>query len=313
MRVLFVSKTDWANVGYLFAQGLKQVGIPATSLSLRPVKMGYPKGSKIVTEDVMKARAKYADAVVWLHSEHIKLPTKGKRKLVFHGGSRYRNKTKEVLKIFNPIVDVSLVQTGELLDRGAKNEVWLLPGVDTDFIRPAFGVHEKLVVAHYPRNSARDVDVKGTLVINRMMGKFVRHFPNRVLYKSAGRPKYRPLVWEKNLKRMAGCDIYVESMSRASSSGNKHDWSMTALEAAALGKIVVTNFLFKDRYLREYGSCPLMVANNRHEFSRTMHVLLNSSKKELETVQKETRRWVEEKHSLKAVGERLKKAIYEGG
>ena len=85
------------------------------------------------------------------------------------------------------------------------------------------------------------------------------------------------------------------------------EWGMTALEAASLGKIVVTNFLSIDRYKKEYGECPLVICNTEGEFERRLHELSEMNKDDILKLKKETRKWVEEKHSLKAVGKRLKR------
>jgi len=84
------------------------------------------------------------------------------------------------------------------------------------------------------------------------------------------------------------------------------EWGMTTLEAAALGKIVVTNFLSIDRYKIEYGECPLFVCNTLEQLEKNILYLSKMNKEEILEKKKETRAWVEKFHSYKAVGERLK-------
>ena len=59
------------------------------------------------------------------------------------------------------------------------------------------------------------------------------------------------------------------------------EWGITALEAAALGKIVVTNFLSIDRYKIEYGDCPLVVCNTIDQLKDNISELSKMSKEEI--------------------------------
>ena len=115
--------------------------------------------------------------------------------------------------------------------------------------------------------------------------------------------------WKRNLRRMSRCDIYIESLNIDSTSDNQHDWSLTALEAAALGKIVITNFRNQQRYEKEYGECGLLVANSKKELENILLKLIHSSPEQLIELQRKTRKWVETHHSLKAIGLRFKKII----
>jgi len=304
MTVLFVSYADWANMGQTLAECLQSVEVQALAITLHSLRGEWPRKSRAVVPAVARRLARSADTIVWMHSRYTPVPTEGKKLLVFHGGSEFRLRTEKALKMFNPIADVSLVQTGELLGRGAKNEVWLLPAVDTKHIKPKFSVHQELVFAHYPSNGPKDREIKGSSVINAVMQNLSGGFE----YRFQHRPQ--PVVpWAEYMKMIADCDVYIESLSHGSATWNKHDWSITALEAAALGKIVVTNFTTLERYGKEYGECALMVANTGEELRVVVEDILTWSGTEVLHKQAETRLWVEKLHSYKAVGSRLKKII----
>jgi glycosyltransferase involved in cell wall biosynthesis len=176
-------------------------------------------------------------------------------------------------------------------------------------IKPDFEHHDsKLVVAHYPHKSY----VKGTEMIFDTLA--VLEDSKVFCHNTRGWKYYINdglVSWEENLKRIAGCDIYIEAVKPELRGKPYGEWGITALEAAALGRIVVTHFRSYDRYVKEYGPCPLQVANNAEEFRAVMMKLLAMSWPEIDALKRETRMWVEKFHSLKAVGQRLKEKVYE--
>lgn len=304
--VLFVARVDYANVGFLFAESLREVGVKAYSFQ-RKINAARPHQSKLYrAPKELTSVAKRADAVVWMQTEysHIETSLVGKRLAVFHGGTLYRSRSKIANKVFNPIVHVTLIQTAEMLDRGAKNEQWILPPAYVGNIQPKFSVGKKLVIGHYP--SAPGVPMNLVLKGSSLINKLMKRYSSRVEFRfSAER-----VSWEDNLKRMNDCDIYIESLNQLSTSTNKLDWSLQALEAAALGKIVVTNFSYgKKRYKKEYGNCALQVTNTEKQFIYVMDSLLSTSRDKLIELKHDSRKWAVELHGLKATGLRLRKAL----
>ena len=114
---------------------------------------------------------------------------------------------------------------------------------------------------------------------------------------------------------MSKVDIYIERMSMEKKTKNGFKttgvWGMTALEAASLGKVVVTNFLGRDKYKSEYGKCYLQTANSEEEMENILINLLSKQKNELMNLKIKTRNWVESNHSFESVGLKLR-SIYEG-
>ena len=245
-----------------------------------------------------------------MHSFYINLGIKkNQRMFVYHGGSRYRVNYKHINKVFNPKVEKSIIQTADLFGLGAKNEVWLLPAVDTKKIKPVYKRQsDKLIVGHFPSSPV----AKNSNLINKIMKNLKKEFGNKFEY------VYSPKVinWNRNMKRVSKCDIYIDACTpilktKNSPKGNKYgEWGVAAIEAAALGKIVVSHFLSYKSYEREYGKCGLVVANSISEVENQMRKLLLLNDDKLLALKKNNRAWVEKFHSHYAVGKRLKEIVY---
>ncbi len=192
-------------------------------------------------------------------------------------------------QFFYPIIEGAIVQTYDLLNLGAKNEKWILPPVDTEKIQVAEVENDVLTFGHFPRHPA----IKGTRVIYDLMQSL------------SDDPRFRFLAstkivsWENNLKRMGECDVYIEELAPP------YEWGITTLEAAALGKVVITDFNGLDSYQDVYGACPLLVSNTLEELRDRVIEAIEMDKSDLLLKQRETRKWVETYHSYEAVGERL--------
>ncbi len=296
MAVVFIARKDNSNLGWAFAESLKSVGVLAWSLSRYPNSHQYPRQATRMNRSRLVKAVRGAKVIVWMHSNYRELSDidlEGKRFAVFHGGSRYRHHPEKMNRIFNPTVDLSLVQTWSLLGLGAKNEFWLPPPVDTDSIKPEFYVRKPFTVAHYPSQAN-----KGTVEINSVMGELRK---SRDFFYSHSRSV---LPWSKNMARMAMCDIYIEQFKCPA-----RDWGVQALEAAALGKVVVANCAGMKEYEMEFGECFLHVANTEGELKEVLEGLLGMSEAELLIAQVETKRRVEESHNYHAIGIRLKEIL----
>lgn len=319
--LLICAKRDYANVAYEFQESLRSVGIDAFAyagglISTRSKGAEIFKAEKISRENYFlpggnspefMRKIKESNIIIYMHSKYIDLglskeKMKDKTMAVFHGGTFYRVRSKTLNGIFNPIVDISLIQTYELFGKGAKNEQWILPPVDTESLKPKFHPPKKRrVISHYPSYSK----YKGTSVINSVMKDLGNSKLSNELYYHFSSEK---ISWEKNIERMRDCDIYIESLSQGDNEcSNKHDWSVTALEAASLGKIVVTNFGFGEELYREvYGKHTLQVANSAKQLKEVLSKLLTMNNVEFQKLKYKTREWVESCHSRKAIGKRLK-------
>jgi len=305
MKVVFIASSDWSNLGYILSECLKTVGVDSVMLKEKKHYFKYPKQGIIVNN--MQEAIKYihdADIIQFMHSViptwfKLKFAFKNKKKLaVFHGGSKYRLNYVEINKIFNPIVDLTLIQTPELLNLGAKNEKWITPAVDTFFIIPKYDFSDKLIVGHYPSSSiAKNSESIGKIM--KMMGLKYNNFEYRYSYEA--------VPWKSQLKRVSSCDIYIENLTLYYQKMMVGVWGLTALEVAACGGIVITPFVHADLYTRHYGEFGPCIANNETELVSTLNSLLTMSRQDLLELKMKNRRWVETFHSYEAVGSRLKK------
>ena len=305
MKVLCIASTDSANVGFLLSQALNSIGVESRAVAIFPA----PRPEGLSAEEMTKYQiAKIAvdyDVIQFMHSTWIDLKIDLKDKLisVFHGGYKYRNTPKETAAFWNKKAGLQLVQTGDLLGLGVENEEWFLPPVDTDLLYPIDSINEKLKVLHCPSKPIK----KGTEPFRKVMlrlskdknlkGKFTWEIGSKV-------------NWKKNIHRMSMCDIYFDACLLKIKGNPYGFWGMAALEAAALGKVVVTHFAHKEKeYIERYGMHYLQVANDMKQLRERMLYLLNNPE-EVPRLQKETREWVVRNHSMSVVGNRLKE-LYE--
>jgi len=299
--VLFLAIDDWANVAYSLAESLKSIGKPALALTKKKHSFHYPKEAKVYsTPRELKKAAKKADTIIWMHSKVTKVPTSGKKLLVFHGGSIYRRNPGKINRIFNPLVHASLIQTGDLLSLGAKNEIWLQALVDTATIQPNFEkVSELKTIAHFPAIQRTKGTPKVYQVIEELKKSSV--LKDKFRFISSG----KNVSWKENIERMSKCDIYIDALQPELKGKKYGEWGIAALEAAALGKIVVSHFLSYERYLKEFGNCAIKHANSVEELEKVLRNLIQMNDDQMKEEKVGTREWVEKKHSLEVIGERL--------
>lgn len=292
MDVVFVSIDDWASVGAVYAECLGEVGVNARSLCLRTHPFEYRIKSEVVDKKRMQALAGQARVVVFMHTAppFWNPGLRWKRVVVFHGGSKYRLAAPEWNVFWNDKVDLSMIQTADLMGLGAKNQVLMPLAVDTKSIRmgvrPRGDKHQKIVIAHFPRHH----ELKGTSIILRTMRELGME-RGQFLHEN------RHVTWTENLDRMSKCDVYVESQQYAQMGVPLGEWGMTALEAAALGKVVVTCFFSKREYEREFGKCPIVAANSEDELLYELGRLVEMDGDGVDELKRETRQWVERNHS----------------
>jgi hypothetical protein len=301
--ILFVCKDDWANVAWTFQQSCRAVGLDALAVKARKHPFCYPEEAYIYqTQDELSSLAKDAGIIVFMHSEHIDLgiDTKNKASFVFHGGTRYRRFPDACNQWFNPIVQATLIQSRYLWNEGAKNPIWVVPPVDVNrikrFICPAQRGKRKF--AHYPRGAS----LKGTDTINKIMQRFQRSIPARFSYDYSA----QMIPWEENLQRIARCDVYLNSMQLLLDGKRHGAWGVTALEAAALGRVVVTAFHFHKIFEKTFGKCPFVATNDPLAFEREVMHLIMMPQEGLTQLQRQSGQWVRDCFSFEAAGQRFK-------
>jgi hypothetical protein len=323
MKVLMLAVHDWANTGYRFLKCLRLLGYNVTAFKAMSHKFNYPDQIKIhgglkhkeykvkpwisMVAPELKQFVQEAEVVHFIATTFIDTgeDLTQKKVVINYGGSTYRRNPYVVSKFFNNFVDCSLIQCPDLLNLGAKNEHLIYYPVDTDFIQPVFNqIGSKLLVGHFPSNS----EVKGTKTVLDVVknNKNIEY----VGKKSRNKRKKERINWLDNLKRMSQCDVYIETIQPVLEGKKFGEWGNTALEAASLGKIVITNTLTKDLYNKEYGKLPLLIANNKKQLKKRLNYLSSLTEGEILNLKRKTRQWAEDKHSISATAKRLYEKIY---
>jgi|LSQX01.2.fsa_nt_gb glycosyltransferase involved in cell wall biosynthesis len=296
MKVVLLCNNDWANVAYVYEKCLREVDIDAISFSSKKHHYGYPEQA-ILWKNIndIKSYVEECDVLIFVHSEYIETGVDLNNKIisVIHTGSRYRQNSKKINDIFNPLVDITF-SGGDVLGMGAKNEVWIQPAIDIKKIQPFYyKSKDKTIIAHYPSGS------KGYPIINDVIGKLNR---KNFMF------KYDPInvSWEDNLKRMSECDIYIEEMNSDQNGIPLYIFGIQAIEAASLGKIVCSRFPMFDKYEETFGECGLIPTNTPEILKEKLEEFLSMDDSDFIELQKKSRRWVENCHSYKVIGKRFK-------
>ena len=232
-----------------------------------------------------------------------------KNVVINHSGRDYRFFHDTINEVYNEFVSSSVMQTPDLLGYGAKNEQLIYFPVDTQFIKPDYTEHDKLRIGHFPSGSTS----KGT----EMILKVIKDLPqDKIEYLGCtvveDLEKKALVMWHVNLRRMAECDVIIDTIAPTAYSAKYPygEWGNTTLEAAALGKVVITNSHRHDVYKNTYGRSELVIANNEDDLRYSLDKILGLSKEKLLKKKVHTRSWVEIKHSIKATAERFMINVY---
>jgi len=324
---------DWANTLYRFSECLKLLDYNVTAykgvnhkfkyprqLTIHPVLNRQPEihsypiiMKSIEINEIFAPLIDKADVVHFGASTFFDTNNDyyEKKVVVQHGGSTYRLEPDKCNKIFNPIVNATIMQFPTLLNKGAKNEHLIYYPVDTDFIQPYFRTNnnKKIIVGHFPSFAAG----KGTIEIVEVIKELKENnnIKNRFEYIGYKTISSQTLPWEQNLKRMSKCDVIIETLKPILRGKEFGEWGNTAIEAAALGKIVITNTHSRELYKKEYGEWfEPIIANTPEELRNKLLEIFELTDKEILEKQKATRAWVETKHGMKPTAERLYNKIY---
>jgi len=303
MVVTFICKNDWANIAYILTECLKKIGVECYAFKTNKHHYNYPAQAPIFSKaNQIRPYVEKSDVIIFIHSEYIEtgVNLKNKKVYVMHTGSRYRQNSAAINKVFNPIVNATL-NGGDMLGMGAKNEIWIQPPIDTINIQPVFKKNDgkKLIIGHYPSGK-----FKGTEKIVNVISKLKnRNF--EFVY------DLNTVPWNKQIERMSKCDIYIENMMEFQGDVPLKIFGMTSLETSCLGKIPIMRFPVVKEYEKLFGKCGIQVTNNLEELENKLEWLLTLSYDEILNLQKQARKWVEDCHSYEVIGKFYKK-IFEG-
>lgn len=305
ITVLMISRTDWANMGAILSKSLRSIGVESRSICFKPHELAYDECSEIVNKkQAIKLFRRY-DVIQFMHSVFVDLDCAlgNKNIFVFHGGSGYRKYHRELLKFWKGAAKAHIIQTADLLHLGARPEEWLLPPVDTVRIQPCYANNKKRVLMHCPSMPR----VKGTEDFHKVIEKLEQSEIGKDFEYRYG----ETTSWGNNIERISDCDIYFDACQLEIEGRPYGFWGMSALEAAALGKVVITHFNHnQEEYCKQYGKHNLKIANSMAQVEEQLIKHITMDEEDFREEQRKTRRWVERNHSMKAIGARLL-AIYE--
>jgi hypothetical protein len=296
MRVLNLCSHDYANFSHDNANALRSVGVDCIDIKGFPHEFNYETESTIYGFDLLNEEFKKADVIQLMHSDLnlARYISQNKRRsqkyCVWHTGTAYRQQPDRYNRLFNAMCDKVFIALGEFANMGAKNAQYLVGAIDTERIQA--DINGSKVIGHYPSN----IDNKGTV----MVGRLVRQCGYGLDLKT------EKVSYKEQLKRYDNCGIYIEMFNLKQRLQPYGSWGITALEAACKGRVIITN-QNNNEYSKVYGNTELLICNNEKEFKERLQGVMNIDIKEKQIA---TRKWVEENHSYKAAGERLKNILH---
>jgi hypothetical protein len=305
MKIINICYDDYANFSYCNAKALQAAGINAKSYKIIKHKFEYREQSEVVDRQQMIEQIKKADLVQIMHSDLNALyfcTLAGQKNIVvYHTGSNYRREPEVMNAKFNPNVVGCFTDQCEFIGTGMKNEKYIATAIDFESLqdkRYQWETNDPYTIGHYPSNA----EVKGTKeIIALLFGVDQTKFHFKHTTEKAGH--------NTNLLRMSQCDIYIE-LFKPFLDGKKYGcFGVTGFEAAAMGKVVVTQNLNPEAYEKEYGAPAFFLANDQRQFIDIVADLLNQSPENIKKLQDQAREWIRSKHSYEATGKHLR-AIY---
>jgi glycosyltransferase involved in cell wall biosynthesis len=106
------------------------------------------------------------------------------------------------------------------------------------------------------------------------------------------------------MNRISECDIYIDHQAYELGGQPYGEFGIAALEAAAMGKIVVSCTGKQKRYEKENGKIGMLVSNSPEELKSTLVSLVTKEDRQLHKIRKQCRFWVERYHSYRYIGKK---------
>lgn len=292
--ILNISDNDYANYSHNIANAIRSVGRECIDLCMSEHRFGYITQSFKMESNKMIPYIEQAGIVQVMHShpylfELAKRHCRG-RVVVYHTGTRYREGFRRFNKLFEG--HQTFTDQTEFLALGDHTYVVSPVNIRRSEQKPK----ARLIFGHFPSN----IDVKGTRDILRMMKQFKK-------------PQFKfdssHVSHSQQLGRMSQVDIYIELFKPEINGHTYGCFGVTALEAGALGKVVITQDLNRDVYESNYGQHPFLVCNTEADFMNTIEHLLSLPPREIVSIQNKTCDIINNNHSLEATGNRIINAL----
>jgi hypothetical protein len=318
--VLFLVSDDWANCTYGFMQALRTTGVISEGLKYYSHAFNYPEQLRIREHAAELVGAiNSASHIVYCQSTALcsdAWPRDARSKKfigLFVGDQGYRNNWKKVLSRY-PRLDKVFYQGSDLKGKSPYSEEWLLPAIDTDLIQTKQDVSQMsqkgpIKIAHFPRSPK----AKGTHHILKVMDRLREDSSVKDKFEFVTSDGWQ-MNWIDNIERLDTCDIYIESQAYTIGEGGNSEkilgeFGVTAMEACALSKIVVTCFASFEDYKEDYGCISEIVPSaSEDELELCLRELLALSQEELINKRMRTRAWILG-HGYNATGKRLAKLL----
>jgi hypothetical protein len=293
MKIGLLCADDHANFMYNLWQSLKGQDVVCNKLTLHP--FGYANQCPIILTSKIKETYKDCDVVILVHSDWELLDLLDNKLVINYAtGTKYRQSPELINSKFK--APITLIALPEF--QTAPNYKYLVGGIDTDTLQPTGECSTPIKFGHYPSNK----DVKGSLDIVNLM----QSLPVTFKY------SFDRVSYTEQLQRLRDIDVYIELM--ASTQGGKPygSFGITCLEAAALGKIVITqNINDNGLYNETYDIPPINFIKDKDDLKKVVLGLDNYSDSFILGQQMLTRNWVVNNHSYEATGKRLIKILNE--
>lgn len=296
MKIISITYDDYANYQYNNSLALKAVGLNIETYKLIPSPVGYEGESKVVRKPDMQKMSCDILQIMHTRNEMISYMPQAKRYFVYHTGSRYRQAKEVFDSIFNPFCERTFVDIPDLYNDKAKN-CTLFPSpiaVPDKIVHRSAG--RKLIVGHFHPKA----QLKGSPLIIKAMEKI-----EGIEFRYSDK-----LVSNKeNLKRMAECDIIIDLLNNYQNGVPYGAWGVTTLEAAAMGKIVLSSNMFDEVYEKFYDYCPIGKIDTEADLIKYINFYAQMTTMEFRAAQDVFYEWVRDKHSFKASGEKFKQYL----
>lgn len=314
MNVLLLCYDDYANLAHTHTRALKSVGVQARCLKLKPHAFHYTEQGEVVRTEQMAEACRTATHIIVYHSSlhvlgivqnFVNKNTQPRAVIGFHTGTTYREDPTGVRRAFDQAgTRLHLTDQCEfLLPESGKDLVYLAAAIDIKAIRaqgtfPQIG--SRYCIGHYPSKA----DVKGTERIRHLIDTYGGAFRFQC---SEERVPHR-----EQIARMSACDIYLELFQPALAGKPYGCYGVTAFEAAALGRVVMTQNINEQAYRDAYGcAAPFLLCNTEEQFGIHLERLANMSPRKLQDLQEDTYLWINQHHSLPATGQRFARILSE--
>ncbi|HUU93166.1 MAG TPA: hypothetical protein VM238_18385 [Phycisphaerae bacterium] len=319
--VLVVCCADWANGAYRVKQELDSLGLDVVAFKGMPHQFAYADEVPMIPGDWrgppafsyvprLKPYAEAARCIMFMSSQFVEMGVNlaEKKCTVWHGGSDYRMRPKQCNDLFNPYVEVTMIGAPDEMGIGAKNEVWIPLHVDTAGLDPVYERRDpkKVLVGHFPSNAG----MKGTGLICAVMDKLKADPTVADRFEYIGLRGDARLSWPQHMNRVRQCDVYIDQIMPSLGGRPAGYFGTSSIEAAALGKVVMVNNLYRDQFHAEFGAAEPMWTNTAEELEAALREVLSWTEAELRAKREATRDWMERIHGLKPVAERMWEKVF---